>query len=445
MLALLEDATGRFPCDAELSLRLGQAYNQTSEKASAYDWLSHAYQLDPCLPDVRYHLGSLHLEWDKPLTALDLMWCAPTSKQEMAWSQDLATGAALGQLNLLTEASSYYLTVAEAADGTELGQLALQYQDELNETLLSRESLRGSFKATCRYDNRPSVLPTFNAVGVPLPSEPSFGSLFLGQLGYDIYRGYNSDLTLGCTFLNTQNYSEHDFDQLDNVAYALFQRRTYWRGMPTFAGARIDYDYLTVGMESFLQRAGAAPYVTFLNDDYRSTTLHGRYGIYDFKGLGIFDDTIYDLDSVNYMVGVTRRRRFACREMSAWAGYQFDRNESDGSLNCFTGHKLLAGVVCNLPYACAQLDLTSELYFRGYDIPDPFLGFARRDTEFLLHGTLLVPLQENLFLTCDLVYDSNESNFQSVPLNNQYHHLTFDVGLEYRFPNSWTRRSLEIR
>ena len=103
---------------------------------SAYDWLSHAYYLDPCLPDVRYHLGSLHLEWDKPLAALDLMWCAPTSNQEVEWSQDLAIGSAFGQLNLLEEACSYYSMVAGTAAGTKLAQLASQYQDELDESLL---------------------------------------------------------------------------------------------------------------------------------------------------------------------------------------------------------------------------------------------------------------------------------------------------------------------
>ena len=292
----------------------------------------------------------------------------------------------------------------------------------MDQALLDRERLRGAVTATYRYDNRPSILPTFNAVGVPLPSGPSHGNQFRGDFGYDLYRGYNSDVTLGYTFFHTQNYSEHDFDQLDNVVSLDWQHRRLWRCRPVFVGARVDYDYLTVGTQSFLQRGTIAPYVTMLHDDYRSTTIHGRYGLYDFKGQGIWNGTEYDLDSVNYMLGITRRRRLPNWDMAVWGGYQFIRNASDGSLNSFPGHRILAGLTRNLPFADARLELSGEVFFRNYDNVNSLLGFAREDVEYTVESKVLVPLlHDGLFLTASVVYDSNNSNNKYPPLfDNQY-------------------------
>jgi len=447
---LLAESRLRFPQNAKISFLLALAHYRLGHRHQAYHGFSRAYWLDPDLPDVRYYLATYHVDCEEPIVALHLLWGAPVSGEEIGWSRDLAMGSAYGQLGLRAEAASYYASVAEEASGSEfayLSDLGRQYHQEMDQALVDRERLRGAVTTTYRYDNHPSILPTFSSVGVPLPSGPSHGNQFRGDFGYDLCRGYNSDVTLGYTLFHTQNYSEHDFDQLDNVVTLDWQRRTLWRCQPVFAGARVDYDYLTVGTRSFLQRAGVAPYVTVLHDDYRSTTVHGRYGVYDFKGQGVFNGTDFDLDSVNYMLGLTKRRRFPCWDMNVWGGYQFNRNESDGSLNNFASHKALGGLVRNLPFANAQFELSGEVSFRNYDNVNAFLGFAREDVEYTVVGEVLMPLRrDGLFLTASVVYDSNNSNNGLPPFfNNQYEHFVFDFGLEYRFPQSWAHRSRVIR
>ena len=447
---LLAEPEHRFPCNAKIHFLRALAFYRSDEKTRAREHFCRAYCLDPSLPDVRYYLATYHIDCKELIAALHQLWGATVSGEEIGWSRDLAIGNAYDQLGLRAEAAWYYTSVAEEAGGSEftyLSDLGRQYHVEMDRTLVDRERFRGAVTATYRYDNRPSILPTFNAVGVPLPSGPSHGNQFRGDFGYDLCRGYNSDVTLGYTLFHTQNYSEHDFDQLDNVITLDWQRRTLWRCRPVFAGARVDYDYLTVGTQSFLQRAGVAPYVTILHDDYLSTTIHGRFGIYDFKGQGVFDGTDFDLDSVSYMLGLTKRRRFPCWDMAVWGGYQFIRNESDGSLNTFPGHKVLAGLVRNLPFAEAQFELSGEVFFRNYDNVNTALGFAREDVEYLVIGKVLVPLRKDgWLLTASVVYDSNNSNNRLPPLfDNQYEHFVFDLGLEYRFPQSWSSRSREIR
>ena len=56
-----------------------------------------AYSLDRTNPDIRYFLGSSYIGCQYPLTALDVMCGAPTSRKEMEWVQDLAIGIAFSR------------------------------------------------------------------------------------------------------------------------------------------------------------------------------------------------------------------------------------------------------------------------------------------------------------------------------------------------------------
>ncbi len=441
-IEFLRSARRRFPHSAHLISLLGQAYLQNEQESRAVNLFERAYSIDPHTPDVGYYLGERYLKWGNPVDALNAMMYAPTSTREIGWSQDLTMGGALGKLNLLSEATSHYRKVLSESSNEYLTGLAAQYLNETNEALVSREWLRGSLKITSQYDNDPGIVPTFNSVGVPAKnSRSSAGNQYLLRLSYDLVRSYNYDVTLGYTFHSTQNYRNHNFDLLDNVAYLLIQRRLLWRDQPTYTGVRIDYDYLTLGNQSFVQRPGVAPYITMLEDDWTSTTYHGRIGMYDYFGQGIFNGTAFDLDSLNGMVGMTRARKFGReRNKLLSLGYQFDVNSSDGRNNAYQGHKFTSNVLWNLPGDDVQMSMSAEYYLRKYNDPHTFFLIERSDREVLLVGSLLYEMRPQLFLTFDVVYDHNRSNLSL----NTYKHLTYDLGVEYRFPRSWARRSREI-
>ncbi len=53
---------------------------------------------------------------------------------------------------------------------------------------------------------------------------------YSANLGYDLGRWYNSDLTLGYNLYGTNNYQKvaNDFDVNQNELFLLYRKRTYW-------------------------------------------------------------------------------------------------------------------------------------------------------------------------------------------------------------------------
>jgi len=430
-IEVLDDAARRFPENAMLASALGQAHLNASNNRSAVKWLERAYRLDPHAADIRYFLGSAYLKCEYPMSALGTLRGAPTSRREIEWAQDLAIGTAFSQLGLESQACAYFRSVQSAAHDTPMADNAIQLKQEMDEALFGRPRLSGSLKVTSRYDTNPGVIPAANSGGGPLASEPSWGNLYLGQVNYDLVRDYNHDVTIGATFLHTSNYSAHEFDLADNGVYFAAVRRGYWNSKPVHLATRVDYDYMYVGSDDFLQRMVATPSLTVIGSDWHSTTLLFRYTMFDFLSQGAFDNTPFDLDSDDLMVGLVRQRQFLNRKLTVSAGYQFDGNFSDGTNYEYTGHKLRLGTVWQTKLDGLQLSASSEIHWRGYLNSNSIFGFARRDTEYQVQAGLLYRLLDRWWATLEWSFDRNESNLPT----NDYRRHTLDLGVEYRFPS----------
>jgi len=391
--------------------------------------------------DWAYETGSCYLRCKYPIAALDTMRCTPSATDDIKYSKYLAVGAAFGQLNLLDEARCYYCTVLRESENEYLRSLARQYLCEVDHAVASRERLRGSASVSGRYDSDPGVLPTFNAVGIPIAAPATGANRYKVDLGYDLARSYNSDFTLCYALYDTENFKAHYVDVTDNDFYLLYRRRGYWRETPTYAGLRVDYQYMTVGGLSFLSAPIVHPYCTFLHDDRNSTIVYGEYTVHDYHGQSELVGTPLETDSQLGRVGFNRRRYFGQdRDMMLTLGYQYQRNDCQGSDYDYFGHCILGSMVWDLPRGDMQLSLNAELYLRDYLHPNSILHVERYDKEFAIYGRLLYPLTEKLFLTLDFVVDDNDSNLYF----NKYDRFSIDLGLEYRFPTSWARRSREI-
>ncbi|HBO44705.1 MAG TPA: hypothetical protein DD670_12390 [Planctomycetaceae bacterium] len=369
------------------------------------------------------------------------MLCTPSPTEYLKHSKYLAIGEAFGELDLLNEARCYYSSVLRESQDPHLQSAARESLCDVERYLASREYLRGSAGATMRYDSDPGVLPTFNAVGIPIAAPATWGNRYTVDIGYDLARSYNSDLTLIYSLYDTENYHAHYVDVTSNDLSLLYRQRGYWLDTPTYAGMRVDYDYMLVGGESFLTAPVLHPFVTFLHNDLASTVLYGEYTSHNYHGQGAFDGTPLDLDSQLGRLGVTGRRRLGRdRNMMVTLGYQYQTNNCEGSDYDYTGHCILSSVIWNLPVADMQFSLNAELHLRDYLNPNSILGIRRYDKELAIYGRLLYPLSSRLFLTMDVVIDNNESNLYF----NQYDRVGLDFGLEYRFPHSWAGRSRDI-
>lgn len=432
---LLESYAEMHPNDARVPLLLGRMHLAEQRNCTAIDWLGQARYLDPDLPDVDYYLGSAILQAEQPLCAYRTLLCGKTSSREIGWAQDLAIGASLAQLGLQCEASGYFDSVRQEAGDTALGQQALSLQEQLDESVFCSPRLRGSLKATARYDNNPGIVPTADIFGAPLLQEPSAGHLYYGQFDYDLVRTYNYTLSTGYALLGTANYDASRFDLLDNAVYLAAYRRTMWRDTPMNWGLRADYDDLRVGGDGFLSRTALTPTWTVQSSDLAATTMLFRWTNYDFYNQIVPAGTPFDQNSDDFALGIFRQQEMLRRDITWSYGYQYNRNRSDGDNFDYRGHRFLLGALWKLP-RCWELGVSNWFYLRDYDNPHSLFGFPRHDKQYTMQIALRYPLREQLYLSFEYLLDRNDSNL----IINDYDRQLFEVALEYRFPYSNRRR-----
>lgn len=393
--------------------------------------------------DAAYQLGICYLNSGMPIAALDAMQGTDSANDDIRFAKELAIGAAFGQLNLLAQARSQYCYVLQNSKNEYQRQLARQYLSEVDIALNSREYLRGSGGVSFRYDTDPGVLPTFNAVGIPFHAPASFADQYNANVGYDLWRTDNTDLTAGYSLFGTNNYNpvSKNYNITQNDFFLLYRVRGYFGYTPMYAGFYVDYQYTTVGGQGFLSRPLINPYVTFLHDDRWSSLLYAEYGAFNYLSPFNPGGSALDLNSRQGRFGITARRRVgAARNMQLSGGYQFQVNNSDGSDYDFTGQSVLANMLWNVRGDGMQLSLTAQYIFRNYSNIDSVGDIRRLDNEFAAYGTLLYPFTKKLYGVWVAGVDDNGSTVSV----NRYHRFWTTLGIEYYFPGSWSQRMRQI-
>ena len=390
-------------------------------------------QMDSCSRQ-----GLRYLKCGFPIAALDTLLCSQSANQDIKYGKELTIGAAFGSLELLEEARCHYCRAARCSSDPSVRRKAKQYLCDLDRYMNCRELWRGGLSVTVLYDSEPGVLPLFNAVGIPQAADDTVGNSYTFYLERDLTRGDNYELAAGFGAYGAENYSAHEFDIGNYNGYLRYKRRGYWCCTPTYFGLLANYDYMTVGDQSFLSNPTVSPSVTFLHDDRRSTVIYGDYRYYDFLGQGALDGTPLDLDSNYGRVGISRCRRFGpCRNLLVSGGYQFAGNGCEGSDYDYTTHNIVGYVLWEVPRSKALVRLGGEYHIRDYSNVNSIAAVTRSDREGVVVGSILYPLLDDFFLTLDVTYDDNDSNL----VFNEYNRTTIHLGLEYRFPMSWATRS----
>ncbi|MCA9041862.1 MAG: hypothetical protein KDA65_16020 [Planctomycetaceae bacterium] len=388
--------------------------------------------------------GINFLRCEQPMAALDAMMCTGSATQDIKHYKMLTIGAALGELDMISEARCYYSSVARSSQNEEIRRLANQSISELDRYVYCREEERFWFKATTFYDSNPAILPIFNAVGIPdQNADSSFGNSYLFGFEKDIARADNSELTVGGVAYGSENYSGHQYDIGRYSGYLRYTHRNYINCTPTYSGIVFNYDYVTVGDNSFLNNPIVSPWVTIQHDDRYSTVLYGDYKYYDFLGQGALDGTALDTDSHYGRVGITERYRFLpCNNLLVALGYQYAMNDSQGSDYDYGSHNIVSYLIWEIPETETLVTLAAEYHIRDYDNANSIITTTtREDREFILGAELLHPIHDDWYVTLDAWLDLNESNLGF----NDYDRFRGSIGLEYRFPHSFSERSREFR
>lgn len=443
-ISFVRGAHVRDPSNMKVAMLLGQLYLHAGLVCAAVDQFEWVECRNPNYPDLRYWLSTAYLRARWPLRAYHTLCCrGPVSDPSVRSAETLLCGSALAGLGLRREANWLFDNVRQTTGNKQLARQAAKFQRQLDEALADRERFQGVVSVTGRHDDNPGLIPTTNLFGQSTPRNRTYGNSFNGLFAYDLIRGDNFDLLGGYNISHTRNYEARQFNILNNAAFLAATQRGLVGDLPYTAALRFDYDYLTVGDNSFLQRFGVTPAVTLQDTDWTSTTLLARFTLLDFLRQGALDGTVLDTDSENYGAGVFQNWQLLCGDLTLQAGYLFDHNNSQGGNFDYNGHRVQLGMNWLTPVRDVQFSLIGSYYRRGYSNRDVFFGERRNDNQYTLQAFLLCPLRERWFLTFGWSLDRNDSSFAS----GDYLRQTFDIGLQYNFggADAFTRRRLTER
>lgn len=430
-IRLLYDARARNPYSRKIAMGLGQLYLQADRVECALSIFESVQCAEPCMDDLNYWLGTAQLRSGSPLTAYRTLLRGHHSNDKMAKAQQLVRGASLASLGLQEEACYELMGVYSCTDDPELRSSALEIKREIDNALGEIPRLRGSMKLGVRYDDNPGVVPSTNILGFEQPDVvDSWGNSVIGQLTYDLYRGYNREVVAGYTLFHTSNYDDHQFDLVDNAVFLAAAERGLIRETPYVSAIRLDYDHLGVGSEAFLGRVAVTPSFTLVDTDFSSTTGLFRYSINDYLGQGVFDNTVLDADSDDYAIGLFRQYRLHDDTLQLLFGYQYDRNFSQGGNIDYNGHNVQIGMAWLTPWDDLQFNVLGQIYDRDYTNPDVFAMQRRSDLEYVLQAGMIYPLSDEWYATFSWLLDRNTSNLAQADYKRQL----FEIGIQYNFP-----------
>jgi hypothetical protein len=415
----------------KLRLLLAQLYLDLGCSCTAQTYMESVFDCYGYEPDVTFYLGTAYLQNDYPIAAYRTLLCGPNSTMDIEHSRQLSMAAALAQVGLYDHAYDIIAEVNRCSGDPAIRQSACELHRQLDEALYETNRFYGSLRYGLRYDSNPAVVPTTNIFGTVADPTPSLGSSYMGSFNYEIFRGEATTTTIGYNILGTTNYRNSAADLLDNAVYLQSYRRLLVGDTPTFLGARFDYDYLDVGSDPYLQRFGFNPTVTVLDTDLITTLYQFRYTRFDFKRQNAFENTVFDADSDNYLLGITRQWEFPVKRLFLSGGYLYDYNASQGGNFDYNGHQLQLGLIYQIPGTdYMQINASGTTYFRGYVNDDATFGYKRDDVEYLANVSLLYEFADDWYASLGYTLDRNDSN---LPTSDYIRHMV-ELGVQYNFP-----------
>jgi hypothetical protein len=151
----------------------------------------------------------------------------------------------------------------------------------------------------------------------------------------------------------------------------------------------------------------------------------------DFKRQNAFENTVFDADSDNLLLGATRQWEFPVERLWLSGGYLFDYNLSQGGNFDYHGHQFQLGLVYQMPGSdYLQLNASGTTYLRGYVNDDATFGYRRDDVEYLANISLLYEFADDWYASIGYTLDRNDSN---VPTSDYVRHIG-EIGVQYNFP-----------
>jgi len=424
---LLEDKLAHYPHLSEVALTLAKLNLQENRTKIAAHRLEQAELADPNLPDLHFWWSNYHLRNEEPLAALRTLQAPHEYSSETMRSQgELVRGIALVQVGLPKDAYAQFAGLMHHPE-KELAEEARKLLTELDESH-GKDRFRAEANGIMRFDTNPALVPTTNILGGNQSVLRSWVAQVDGRASYDILRQGNTTITLGHSILAAEVFQESQFNQFDNAPFlTLSQRGIFYDWLPYQLGLQVDYDYLQVGGNGFLQRYGVAPSATLMHSDTLTTTWTTRFGEVDYLNRDALENTVLDADGDLYTAGVMLSRRFPETDVTWQLAYNVNRNISQGGNLDFLGHQFQTAVIWLPPKTDWTVNLIGSIDLRGYDEPDLFTARNRKDRELRLQAQVVKPLAPKWDLVLGVSFNRNDSTVSSSVFERE----TYELGLRF--------------
>ncbi|MGH7858745.1 MAG: hypothetical protein ACREQY_15575, partial [Candidatus Binatia bacterium] len=128
---------------------------------------------------------------------------------------------------------------------------------------------------------------------------------------------------------------------------------------------RYGFEYVTLGLDEFVQRHAVSPVATLVESERHLTALQLQLRADDFAD----DDLVGEddqRDGLNWLAGFFHLVRFAEDRHLLKAGYQWDLEDTDGRNFRYLGHRVLAGAQTTLPRGEVRLGYDFDVHVRDY-------------------------------------------------------------------------------
>ncbi len=371
----LEKAREKAPDDLSILFQLGVVYFSLEEYGKAEPVLTQVFDERPRTANVGYYVGFMRYRQKDYQGAVQAFAAGASTDPNIQQLTRFYAGLALAILGLPERAAS---ELEEASRIRTVSPLTAP-AERLRDTLVARRErerrLRGQIRLGAFYDTNVSVNPL--ASGDPTAESlrsrkaNSPGELAAVHLEYSWLRTGAWEATAGYTFLQTINNDNSAFNIQNHLGSVAGFYRGLVAAMPFQLGAQYAFDFVDIRDNRFLDRQTTTAFATLVENAGNVSTVLGRYQLKDFSNQFLITGiSAQNRDATNWMVGFTHIFRFAADKHLIRIGYQYDRDDAEGSDWTYLGHRALAGAQYTLPWGDTRLIYNFDFHRRDYSNPN---------------------------------------------------------------------------
>jgi len=405
------------------SLDLGVALVQTGKYRAAVPLLVRAQQNIEFDAQASLFLGIAQLRLNDIDTARENFARAAARDPALKTSATYYEGVADYREGDFESAQTQFATVATSNANSDMGREAVAFLAKIQQRLRPVFHAYGS--VGLQYDSNVVLAPNGAVIQSPLAiSRQSDGAATIDLNGtYSLWRGEETELTLGYEFYQSLYFHLSDFDLTDNGPSIQLVGTA---GLLDY-GILGRYDNYLLDGNNFLQEATAFPWVGVPESNLGRTEVFFRMRRRDF-----LDPTYEVRDGFNYATGVRQFVYVNTPDNYVSVGYQFDseqplaaHTQENPNQFSYNGHQISTGFGWVFPANISTY--TGFLYHRERYGKRPSDG--RRDEDYQLNFLVSRPITEYLTVTGAFFGDFNSS---INPLYN-YTRQIGAIALEVRF------------